>query len=153
MPTRREWRHILQRALAIEMSDDGETPFPVYPYAVGTIESLPCVVIQQGADGTYVEPANPAGTLSTLCNTTARFTAWLTCGDPLTEQAADTLDEMIDRLYAGSLAAAVSDELNPAGFRPALGPVGSPGATEHGGMSVWWAPVPIAVPVPRITTP
>lgn len=143
MPTLRDWRLILSRALALDLA------VPVYLFAPSEVERLPCVVLQQGAEGSYVEPGGAAGTLSTQCLATARFTAWLTVGDPLTEQAADVLDDMITLLLAGGLRSAASDELNPAGFVPALGPVGTPGAAEHGSTKVWWAPVPLTVQIHR----
>lgn len=149
MTSLRDWRLILSRALSLELGSV-ERPAIVYPFAVGEIESLPCVVLQQGAEGSYVELGSTNGQLSTLCMATAQFTAWLTVGDPFTEQAADVLDDMITLLLAGGLRSAAGDDLNTAGFVPAVGPAGAPGATEHGSTRVWWAPVPLTVQISKI---
>jgi hypothetical protein len=146
MPTLREWRHILHRAIAMDLSDDGEAPFPVYPFATKDIEVTPCVVLQQGGQGTYLDPNGEA---RTVCLVTGTITAHLVVGDALTEQAADVLDDLAYLLYAGGLKACRSDELNPDGHVPVLGALSDPGVTPLGGGEFWSASVPISVPVHR----
>jgi hypothetical protein len=144
MPKLQEWRHILHRAIAMDLSKDGETPFQVYPCAVKDIEVVPCVVLQQGGQGTYLDPNGEAGG---GCLVTGTITAHLVVGDALTEQAADVLDDLACLLYAGGLKACRTDGLNPDGHVPVLGALSDPGITPLGGGEFWSASVPISVPV------
>lgn len=149
MPSLREWRHILASAAstALSVPEDGYS-FPVYPWAVGRLGQLPCGLVQQGGDGQYLTRASGPATLSTLCQLTATFRLWLVAGDPLSEASADVLDDLLTRLYGRQfLAAVVADSLNPHGAEPRLGAASDPGMGEFDSQQIWWAAVPLTVPV------
>lgn len=149
MPTLREWRHILANATSATLSvPEIAYAFPVFPWAVGRLGALPCGLVQQGGDGQYLTPGTGTGTLSTLCQATATFRLWLVAGDPLSEQAADVVDDMLSRIYGREFrAACAADELNTHRATPQLGAASDPAMGEFDNQTVWWAAVPLTVPV------
>jgi len=154
MPTLGEWPAILASAAEAVLSvpELGYT-MPVHATPPPGFNALPCIIIEPGDGGVWLEPGN-SGTLSTLCQMTARFTVRLAVGDPGTPGAmAITMDAM-QRLYAG-LAAAVAADTASGGYSPPLGDVLTPSAEEYAAVGVWSARLPLAVPVSKIppTTP
>lgn len=153
MTTRlRDWRHILASAAsgALSVAEAGYR-FPAYPFSPARPEAFPCLLIQQGGQGDYVEQDTDLGTLAQY---QARFTLWLVCADPLTEGAADLFDQLIEDLHGSTFGErCAADEANPAGFVPVVGAVGTPGQGELGGAPVWWAPIELLCPVHLPPTP
>jgi hypothetical protein len=149
VPTLKEWRHVLASAASTALSvPEVGYGFPVLPWAAGKLGALPCALVQQGGDGQYVTPSSGPGTLSTLCQLTGTFRLWLVAADPLTEQAADVVDDMLSRIYGPAFRAACrADDLNPHGAEPKLGAASDPAMGEFDNQIVWWAAVPMTVPV------
>ncbi len=154
MPTLNEWHAILASAAEAVLSvpELGYT-IPVHAYPPPGFSALPCIVIESGDGGVWLEPAN-SGTLSTLFQMTGRLTVRLVVGDPGTPGAMVITNDAIQRLYAG-LADAVAADVESGGFRPAIGDVLTPSAEEYAAVGVWSARLPLAVPVSKIppTTP
>lgn len=149
MPTLTQWRHVLANgaSTALSVPEIGYR-FPVYPWAVGKLNALPCGLIQQGGDGQYLNPSSGPGTLSTLSQLTATYRLWLAVADPLSEQSADVLDDLLSRVYGRAFrAACAADDLNPHGAEPKLGAASDPAMGEFDNQTVWWAAVPMTVPV------
>jgi hypothetical protein len=119
MPTLHDWRHIIAHGVSTSLSvPDLDYRFECVHYACGILPPLPCAVLQQGGQGTYVEPSS-TGVHSTVCMATAIFTLWLMIGDVLTEQAADVLDDLITQLYSGALKSCRDDPLKVMSLRSA----------------------------------
>lgn len=154
MPTLGEWPAILASAAEAVLSvPELGYVMPVHSTPPPGFSALPCVIIEPGDGGVWLEPGS-GGTLSTLCQMTARFTVRLAVGDPGTPGAmAITMDAM-QRLYAG-LADAVAADVASGGFSPPVGDVLTPTAEEYAAVGVWSARLPLAVPVSKIppTTP
>lgn len=154
MPTLEEWPKILASAAEAVLSvpELGYT-IPVHDHPPATIQALPCVMVEWGDGGVWLEPSN-SGTLSTLCTTTARFTVRLAVGDPGTPGAAHVVLDAVQRLHAG-LSDAVAADADSGGYRPPVGDVLTPTAEEYAATGIWSARIPLAVPVSKIppTTP
>lgn len=148
MPGLRDWRHILANAVNVALAGDTEpaAAFPVYPFAPAKPARTPCALIQQGgAGGAYVEQGDSEH--ASLCQQTARYTLWVVTGDPLTERCADLFDDLVTFLHGIAFADCVTvDPLNPGGYVPTVGAIGTPGASELGGLPVWWADVELLCP-------
>jgi hypothetical protein len=154
MPTLGEWPAILASAAEAVLSvPELSYTMPVHSSPPAGFNTLPCIVIEPGDGGMWVEPGN-SGTLSSLCQMTARFTVRLVVGDPGTPGAMTITYDAVQRLYAG-LADAVAADVDSGGFFPTVGDVLTPSAEEYAAMPVWSARLPLAVPVSKIppTTP
>lgn len=154
MPTLAEWPKILASAAEAVLSvPELSYTIPVHHHPPATFPQLPCVVVEWGDGGVWLEPSN-GGTLSTLCQTTARFSVRLVVGDPGTPGAAEIVLDASQRLHAG-LVDAVAADVDSGGFRPTLGDVLSPTAEEYAATAVWSARFPVSVPIAKIppTTP
>jgi hypothetical protein len=149
MPTLREWRHIVARGASVGLSHpDAGHRFEVVQFAPARLpDVLPCGLVQSGNGGVYTDATiDGADGLTTACQVSALLTLWLVVGGPLTEEAADVIDDLIGQLHGGALDACADDELNPAGFVPVVLGSDAPGEGEYGSQSVWWAPVRLLVP-------
>lgn len=149
MPTLAEWPLILASAAEAVLSvpELGYT-IPVEAYPPAGFNALPCVVIEPGDGGVFIEPAN-AGSLSTLSQLTARWTVRVVTGDPGTARAMEITLDAVQRLHAG-FAAAVAADVDSGGFSPALGDVLTPTADEYAAVGIWSVRIPLAVPVTKI---
>lgn len=154
MPTLDEWPKILASAAEAVLSvPELGYVMPVEAYPPPGFSALPCVVIEPGDGGVWLEPSS-SGPMSTVCQMTARFTVRLVVGDPGTPGAMAITNDAIQRLYAG-LSKAVAADPDSGGFSPPVGDVLTPSAEEYGGSGVWSARLPVSVPVSKIppTTP
>lgn len=147
MPSLREWRHIIAHGASVGLSHpDVGHRLEVVPFSSKVLpDQLPCGLVQQGASGIYTDSTDE-GDLSTACQVTAAFTLWLVVGDPLTESAADLMDDLVSQVHRGALAACADDPLNPDGFVPTVEGVDQPSMGQFAGRDVWWAPVSLLVP-------
>ncbi len=154
MPTLGEWPAILASAAEAVLSvPELDYVMPVHSSPPAGFSALPCIVIEPGDAGVWVEPSS-SGPMSTVCQMTARFTVRLVVGDPGTPRAMDITADAVQRLYAG-LPKAVAADPESGGFSPVLGDVLTPTAEEYAAAGIWSARIPLAVPVSKIppTTP
>lgn len=154
MPTLAEWPVILASAVEAVLSvPELSYTMPVHSSPPAGFNALPCVMIEPGDGGVWLEPSS-SGPMSTVCQMTARFTVRLVVGDPGTPGAMAITADAIQRLYAG-LSKAVAADAESGGFAPPVGDVLTPTAEEYAAVGVWSARIPVSVPVSKIppTTP
>lgn len=154
MPTLAEWPAILASAAEAVLSvEEVGYRMPVHATPPATLNVLPCVIVEPGDGGVFLEPGN-TGALSTLCQLTARWSLRLVVGDPGNPAAMAIVLDALQRLHAG-YGAAVAADASSAGYRPDLADVLTPTAEEYAAIGVWSARLPLVVPVAKIppTTP
>lgn len=151
MPTLGEWPAILASAAEAVLSvPELGYVMPVHSSPPAGFSALPCIIIEPGDAGVWVEPSS-SGPMSTLCQMTARYTVRLAVGDPGTPGAMDITADAVQRLYAG-LSKAVAADPDSGGFAPPVGDVLTPSAEEYAAIGIWSARLPVTVPVSKITT-
>lgn len=146
-PTLRDWRHIIALAVSgtLSVPELGHA-VEVVPYGAGKVPSLPCVMIQQGGSGAWINP-DPGAEFRTTCLATATVTVWLITGDALSEAAADLMDDLAGQLYASRLKSVRDDPLNTGNHVPKLGIATDPALTVFGSATVYATSIPITVPL------
>lgn len=154
MPTLAAWPKILASAAEAVLSvpELGYT-MPVHASPPAAFSVLPCIVVEPGDAGIFLEPGTEGG-LSTLSQLTARWSLRLAVGDPGTPGAMAVTLDAVQRLLAG-YADAVAADVDSGGFRPALGSVFTPTAEDYAAIGVWSIRLPFSTPVTKIppTTP
>lgn len=147
MPTLDQWPDIIALAAEACLSvPEADYRFPVFPWATGTLATLPCGLVQMGGPGATFVDASGAGEFATVCQRTATFTLWLFLGDHQSPATTQLLGQLAARLLSVGLAAAATDPLNGGGHVPQITQIDTPGMMEFGTQVVWAASVPITVP-------
>lgn len=152
MPTLAEWPKVLASAAEAVLSvPEVGYRMPVHDFEPPVFNSLPCVVVESGASGLWVEPST-SGNRTTLSQSTGHFSLRLVVGGPGSQPAKAIVDDATQRLLE-RFADAVAADPDTGGIRPTMsGEVLTPEPAELAAVQLWYSRLPLTVPLSKLTT-